>query len=107
MRKVFIVLASLSSITALVLTYLPMGTIALIPVALAVVFSLLAMRREKEKSQVFPKVLFFLSVVIFLTIIAKDVFVEDKIVDDQQFIQEKQESVQDAKILLEGLDSVR
>ena len=79
----------------------------LIPVALAVVFSLLAMTREKEKSQVFPKVLFFLSVVIFLTIIAKDVFVEDKIVDDQQFIQEKQESVQDAKILLEGLDSVR
>ena len=64
MRKVFIVLASLSSITALVLTYLPMGTIALIPVALAVVFSLLAMTREKEKSQVFPKVLFFLSVVI-------------------------------------------
>lgn len=84
-----------------------MGTIALIPVALAVVFSLLAMTREKEKSQVFPKVLFFLFVVIFLTIIAKDVFVEDKIVDDQQFIQEKQESVQDAKILLEGLDSVR
>jgi branched-subunit amino acid transport protein len=107
MRKVFIVLASLFSITSLVLTYLPMGTIALIPVVLAVVFSLLAMTREKEKSQVFPKVLFFLSIVIFLAIIAKDVFVEDKVVVDQQFIQKKQESVQDAKMLLEDLDSVR
>ncbi len=107
MRKVFIVLASVFSLVALVLTFLPMGTIALIPIVLAVIFSLLAMMKKRERSQVLPKFLFFISIVIFLAIIAKDVFVEDKIVDDQQFIQEKQESVQDAKILLEGLDSVR
>ncbi len=106
MRKVFIVLASIFSLIALVLTFLPMGTIALIPVALAVVFSLLAMTKKREKSQVLPKILFFLSIVIFLAIIAKDVFVKDKIVVDQQFIQDKQESIQDAKMELEGLDSI-
>lgn len=106
MRKVFIVLASIFSLIALVLTFLPMGTIALIPVALAVVFLLLAMTKKREKSQVLPKILFFLSIVIFLAIIAKDVFVKDKIVVDQQFIQDKQESIQDAKMELEGLDSI-
>ena len=72
-----------------------MGTIALITGCIGCCFSLLAMTREKEK-WVFLGFIFSFCCNFFDNY-CKDVFVEDKIVDDRAIYSEKQESVQDAK----------
>jgi len=107
MRIVFIVLAFVFIALTIAFTILPMGTIALIPVALAFLFALFAFFKSKEGKKNFSKCLIFFVVVLFLAIVAKDVFLKDKVVEDQKFQLEKQNSQQDAQKELEQLEGLK
>lgn len=106
MRKLLIILSVIFAVTGIIFTILPMGTIAFLPVVIAVICSVLAIIKSDPAKKKFPKMLLLSSIVIFLAAIAKDVLFKDKVVVDQQFIQEKQESKQEAQKELEELEGL-
>lgn len=107
MRIAFIIIAIVFVALTIAFTILPMGTIALIPVALAFLFSFFAFLKSKERKRIFSKWLMFFVFVLFLVIVAKDVFVKDKVVTDQKFQLEKQNSQQEAQKELEELEGLK
>lgn len=106
MRKTLIIGSVLFSIAGITFTILPMGTIAMIPILIAIVCAFLSIIKSDNTRKRIPKTLFIGTVILFLVAIGKDVFVKDKVSVDQQFMQEKQDSKQDAKKELEELEGL-
>ncbi len=106
MRKLLIVLTIILAIIGIVFTILPMGTLAFIPVGSAILLSIIAIILSKENQKMLPKYLLLASFIVFLAVVAKDVFVKDKIVTDQQFDEKKVESKEEAKKELEELEDL-
>ena len=97
-------------IIAIIFTILPMGTIALLPTLTAIILSFVAVLKSNFKLKILPKYLLVISISIFLVIIGREVFVQDKVADDKVFIQENENSKQEAQKELEeldGLDSIK
>lgn len=106
MRKLLIVLTIILAIIGIIFTILPMGTLAFIPVGAAVLLSIVTILVSKNNQKLFPKYLLLASFIVFLTVVAKDVFVKDQVVIDQQFDANKEESKQEAKKELEELENL-
>jgi EamA domain-containing membrane protein RarD len=105
MTRLFIILSIVFAVFGIAFTILPMGTIALIPIALAFVFAFIAILRQREK--LFPKILFLLIFVNLLTVIGKEVFVKDVVEADQQFESVKEQSEQEAQKELEDFENLQ
>ena len=105
MTRLFIILSIVFAVFGLAFTILPMGTIALIPIALALIFALIAILRQREK--LFPKILLLLIFINLLTVIGKEVFVKDVVETDQQFESVKEQSEQEAQKELEDLENLQ
>ena len=106
MRKLLIVLTIILALIAIVFTILPMGTLAFLPVGGAILLSIITITLSKNKKKIFPKYLLLASFIVFLAIVAKDVFVKDQVVSDQQFDNNIKESKQEAKKELEELEGL-
>ena len=106
MRKLLIVLTIILAIIGIVFTILPMGTLAFIPVGSAILLSIIAIILSKENQKMLPKYLLLASFIVFLAVVAKDVFVKDQVVSDQQFDNNIEESKQEAKKELEELEGL-
>ncbi|MDO9153724.1 MAG: hypothetical protein Q7U47_08470 [Paludibacter sp.] len=107
MRKLLIILSIIFTVIGVVFTILPMGNIALFPTSIAIVLSVFAVIFSKNNNKKLPKWILVLSTVTFLAVIGKDVFIKDQVAVDQQFIEKKEESKQDAQKELEGLDELQ
>jgi len=103
MRKIFAYSSAFFAVLAIVLTILPFGTIALIPVVLTLLLGVFAFRYSNDKQRLFPKIVLVVSVITLLVIIGKDVFVKDVVAVDKQFEQKKEESKKQDVKELEGL----
>ena len=103
MRKVFIIASVFFAVLGIVFTILPLGTIAFLPIGITVILSVLSIQQSKSSQKKLPKLILFISVVTFLVVIGKVVFVKDVIVPDKQFeqnkIEQKKEDIKD----LQGL----
>jgi len=106
MRKAFIITTIVFIVLGIILTILPMGTIAFLPVGIALVLAILTVVKSKESQKKFPKILLFISIVLLLAAVGKDVLVKDKVTVDQQFIKEKEDSKQEAQKDLEELEGL-
>ncbi len=106
MRKLLIILTIAFAIIGIVFIILPMGTLAFLPAGGAILLSIITLVLSKDKQKMLPKYLILISFIVFLTVIAKDVFVKDQIVTDQQFDNNKEESKQEAKKELEELEGL-
>jgi len=104
MRKLFIYLSSFFVVLGILFTILPLGTIAFLPILLALVFSFLAFEKSVASLKKIPKVLIFVSALTLLVVVGKVVFIADEVVEDKQFDQNKIESKQEAVEELEGLE---
>jgi len=104
MTRLFIILSIVFAVFGLVFTILPMGTIALVPIALALTFAFIAILRQREK--LFPKILLLIIFLNLLTVIGKEVFVKDVVEDDKQFESVKDQSEQEAQKELEELENL-
>lgn len=102
MNRLFIILSIIFGVFGIVLTILPLGTLALIPIGLAFVSAFIAVLRQREK--LFPKLVLLAIFLNFLTVIGKEVFIKDTVVTDQQFESVKQQSEQEAQKELEELE---
>ncbi|MBP1663816.1 MAG: hypothetical protein H6Q19_956 [Bacteroidetes bacterium] len=103
MRKLFNILAVVFAALGLVFAILPMGSIAFLPIILAIILALLAMWKSNDSQKKFPKWVLIISMAILLLVTVKVVFVKDKVVVDEQFMQENVDSKSEAQQELEGL----
>ncbi|HNX13076.1 MAG TPA: hypothetical protein PK664_08710 [Paludibacteraceae bacterium] len=104
MRKLFIILAAVFAVVGLVFAILPMGSIAFLPIILAIVLALVAMWKSNDNQKKIPKWILVIALAILVLVTVKVVFVKDKVVVDQQFIQENVDSKEEAQQELEGLE---
>lgn len=107
MRKLFIVLSIIFAVIGIIFTILPMGNIALFPVVIAILFSVLAVINSKNNNKKFPKWILISTSILFLVVIGKEVFIKDKVAFDQQFNEKKEESKQEAQQELEELEELQ
>jgi hypothetical protein len=84
-------------------TILPMGTIALLPVGLTIVSAIVSFGLSKNTQRNIPRIILLLSVLTFLVVISKDIFIKDEVKVDQQFEQKKIEEQKEDMKDLEGL----
>ena len=104
MRKLFIILAAVFAVVGLVFAILPMGSIAFLPIILAIVLALVAMWKSNDNQKKIPKWILVIALAILVLVTVKVVFVKDKVVVDQQFILENVDSKEEAQQELEGLE---
>jgi EamA domain-containing membrane protein RarD len=107
MRKLFITIASIFATLGLVFSFLPLGTIALIPILIALVFAFLALRKSIEISdKKLPKILLLVSIIAMAIVLGKEALLKDKVEVDNQFEKEVIKSENEAKQDLEDLESL-
>jgi predicted RND superfamily exporter protein len=98
MRILLTILAVLASIIALVLSILPFGNLALIPIAIAFVCAFLAMNllQKEKKSTNFIKVLFLAIIIALSLTIYRSLFTTNEVIENEQTIENEKQSEEDA-----------
>ncbi len=91
MRKVYIVLAVIFIIVSLIFAILPMGTLALLPVAFALIFSALSLFISQGDARKLPKWLVIIAVLL-LAVAGAKAMMPDEVANDAEFEQKKIES---------------
>lgn len=103
MRKLYVIAAVFFAVLGIVFTILPLGTIAFLPIGVALILSFLAIYKSNFNQQKLPKIILFISALTFLVVIGKVIFVKDVVVSDKQFEKNKVESKKEDIKDLEGL----
>ena len=106
MRKLFLVIASIFTALSIVFAFLPLGTLALIPIGIAILFGILALKKSDLKQQKAVKVILLFAILSLVFVIGKEIFTKDEVVVDKQFDTKKIESKKEAKKDLEELDGL-
>jgi intracellular septation protein A len=104
MRQLFLVIASIFTVLSGVFAFLPLGTLALIPIGIALFFGFLTLKKSNENKAKWVKVLLIVSVLSLVFVVGKEFFTKDKVEVDQQFDAKKVESKKEAQKELEGLE---
>jgi hypothetical protein len=104
MRQLFLVIASIFTVLSIVFSFLPLGTLALIPVGIALVFGFFALKKSDLTQTKLVKVLLVISGLCLVIILGKEIFIKDEVEVDQQFNTEKIESKEEAQKELEDLE---
>jgi len=104
MRQLFLVIASIFTVLSVVFAFLPLGTLALIPVGVALLFGFLALKKSDAKQVKWVKVLLVVSVLSLVFVVGKEFLTKDEVEVDKQFDVKKLESKKDAQKELEDLE---
>ncbi|NHM05774.1 hypothetical protein G4D82_00945 [Flavobacterium sp. CYK-4] len=105
MRKALIVLAFIFTLLSVIFAILPMGTLGLLPVGLALVFSGLAYAKSAANDRTVPKWLLIVAGLILVVVIAKSM-TPDEVEKDVQMEQQKIESQKEDLKDLEELEAI-
>lgn len=105
MKKLLFFLAILFLLLSIVFTILPMGTIAYLPIGLALLLSLILLKKSEENQRKLPNWLLTLSAICSFIVLIKVLFIKDKVEVDQKFEQQKIETKKEAKKELEELEN--
>lgn len=103
MRKIFVISATFFTVLGIVFAVFPLGTIPILPIGLALISTLIAFLKSNYKQKKYIKLLLLITLVTFLVVIGKDVFIKNKVIFDKQFEQSKIESNKEDLNDLEGL----
>ena len=106
MRKLFLVLAIIFTTLSIVFAYLPLGTLALIPIGIAILFGFLALKKSDVIQQKLVKVTLLFAILSLVFVVGKEIFTKDEVVIDKQFDTKKVESEKEAKKDLEDLEGL-
>ena len=104
MRQLFLVIASIFTVLGVVFTFLPLGTLALLPIGIGILFGFLALKKSDVKQAKWVKVLLVISVIALFFVVGKELFTKDEVEVDSQFEAKKLESKQEAQKELEDLE---
>ena len=104
MRQLFLVIASIFTVLSVVFAFLPLGTLALIPVGIALLFGFLALKKSDTKQAKWVKVLLLVSVLSLVFVVGKEFLTKDEVELDKQFDVKRLESKKEAQKELEDLE---
>ncbi|MBK9223926.1 MAG: hypothetical protein IPO23_03345 [Flavobacterium sp.] len=104
MRKLFIVLAFIFAFIGIAFSILPLGTLALLPIGLALIFGLIAFLKSDAQQKNVPKWILIVAGVTLIIVIGKEILITDEVAKDEQFEQKKIESKKEDLKDLEGLE---
>lgn len=104
MRKLFLVLGVIFTVLALIFAYLPMDTLAFLPIGLALIFCLLLLKNSNDNQKTFPNILLLLCVLSSVFVLSKTLLIRDEVEKDSKFEKEKIETHKEAKKELEALE---
>jgi hypothetical protein len=104
MRKAFLIIAVIFTILSVVFSALPLDTLALAPIGIALVFIFLAFKKSEVDQRKFPKRLFIVAYICALVVLGKTFLIKDRVAVDTKFEQQKIETKQEAKKELEDLE---
>ena len=104
MRKLFLVIASIFTVLGIVFSFLPLGTIAFLPIAIALLFGFLAFQKSDESQKKLVKVLLIFSVIALIWVASKEILIKDKVEKDAAFEKVKTQSKEEDKKELENLE---
>jgi EamA domain-containing membrane protein RarD len=104
MRKLGLIIGIIFAIIGIVFTVLPMGTLALIPIGIAIIFSGLAFVKSDVGNKNVPKWILIIAILSLIIVVGKELFIKDEVAKDEQFEQKKIESKQEDLKDLEGLE---
>ena len=106
MRSLFIVLALIAAVSALILAVTPLSLIAYFPAIAALIFGFIAYYLSKQKPS--PKktvqLIFLLTTIAFVLITYKAVFTTVEVGNPEEMKMKEEASKEDSKEILEGLD---
>ena len=103
MRQLFLVIASIFTVLSVVFALLPLGTLALIPVGIALLFGFLALKKSDTKQAKWVKLLLVVSVLSLVFVVGKEFLTKDEVELDKQFDVKRLESKKEAQKELEDL----
>ena len=104
MRQLFLVIASIFTFLSVVLAFLPLGTLALVPIGIALLFGFLALKKSDTKQAKWVKVLLVVSVLSLVFVVGKEFLTKDEVELDKQFDVKRLESKKEAQKELEDLE---
>lgn len=106
MRQLFLGIAIIFSVLSVIFAFLPLGTLALIPVGIALVFGFLALKKSDVGQTKWVKIVLAITVLSLVFVVGKEVFSNDEVEADQQFDNQKVQSKQEAQKELEDLEDL-
>ncbi len=106
MRKTTLILASIFTVLGIVFSFLPLGTLALLPIILALIFSFITFSKSETELKKLPKMLIIVGIVCMLFVVSKEFFIKDEVVVDQKFETTKKETKAEAKKELEEIEGL-
>lgn len=106
MRKLFLILACIFTVLALVFSIMPLDTLAFLPIGMALIFSLLVLKKSNDQQKKIPKILLFLSVLCSTFVVGKTILIKDEVAKDAQFEEQKVETKMEAKKELEEIEGL-
>jgi EamA domain-containing membrane protein RarD len=104
MRKLFVVLAIVFAVLGIVFAILPLGTLAFLPIGLALLFAFIAFVNSDITQKNLPKWILIISGLTLIAVIGKVALVKDEVAKDVQFEQKKEESKKEDLKDLEDLE---
>ena len=104
MRKLFIVLAFIFALLGAAFTILPLGTLALLPIGLALIFGFIAFLKSDAQEKNVPKWILIVAGVTLIIVLGKEILITDEVAKDEQFEQKKIESKKEDLKDLEDLE---
>ena len=104
MRKTFIILSIILTIISIIFSVLPLGTLALAPIVLAIITIFISFKKSTIAERTLPKRLFIVAYICAIVVVGKTFLLKDKVAKDTKFEQQKAETKQEAKKELEDLE---
>ncbi len=106
MRKTTLILASIFTVLGILFSFLPLGTLALLPIILALIFSFVTFSKSENELKQLPKMLMIVSVICLVFVVSKQFFIKDEVAVDNTFEQTKKETKAEAKKELEEIEGL-
>jgi hypothetical protein len=104
MRKLVLGITIFFTTLSVVFAFLPLGTLALIPAGIALIFGFLALKKSNTSQAKWVKVFLTITFLCLVFVIGKEIFTQDEVEIDQQFETQKAESKNEAQKELENLE---
>ncbi len=104
MRKTLLIIAIVLTVVSIIFSVLPLDTLALAPIGLALLFIFLAFKKSDVAQRKFTKILFVVTYICALVVLGKTFLIKDKVAVDTKFEQQKVESKKEDIKDLEGLE---
>ena len=92
MRKLVLGITIFFTTLSVVFAFLPLGTLALIPVGIALFFGFLALKKSDASQAKWVKVLLVITTLSLIFVLGKEILAQDEVEVDQQFETQKAES---------------